>query len=44
MEYLTEALWYASWPVVIFLSVKFVMVNLKHFAKMEKLESLEKKQ
>jgi hypothetical protein len=41
MEYLTEALWYASWPVVIILSVKFVQLNLKHYEKMERLEELE---
>jgi len=36
-------IWYSVWPVVIYLSLKFVMLNLKHFAKMERLEELEKK-
>jgi hypothetical protein len=41
MEYLTEIIWYVSWPIVIVLSVKFVQLNLRHFNKMEKLEELE---
>ena len=41
MEYLTETIWYASWPIIIYLSVKFVQLNLKHYAKMERLEELE---
>ena len=41
MEYLSEILWYSSWPIVIFLSVKFVQLNLKHYEKMERLEELE---
>ena len=36
-------IWYSAWPVVIYLSLKFVMLNLKHFSKMERLEELEKK-
>jgi len=36
-------IWYSVWPVVIYLSLKFVMLNLKHFSKMERLEELEKK-
>ena len=41
MEYLTEIIWYTSWPVLIYLSVKFVQVNLHHYKKMERLEELE---
>jgi len=41
MEYLAEIIWYSSWPVVIILSLKFVQLNLKHYAKMERLEELE---
>ena len=41
MEYLTEIIWYASWPVIIYLSVKFVQLNLTHYKSMERLEELE---
>jgi len=41
MEYLTEMIWYISWPIIIILSVKFVQLNLKHYKKMERLEELE---
>jgi hypothetical protein len=35
-------IWYAAWPVVIFISWKFVSLNIDHFSKMERLEELEK--
>jgi len=35
-------IWYAVWPVVIYVSWKFVMLNIKHFSKMEQLEEFEK--
>ena len=41
MEYLTESIWYLSWPVLIYLSYKFVTLNLHHYKKMERLEELE---
>ena len=41
MEYLNEIIWYASWPVLIYVSLKFVQLNLRHFKKMERLEELE---
>ncbi len=41
MEYLTEIIWYLSWPVVVFLGLKFTQVNLQHYKKMERLEELE---
>ncbi|WP_297442181.1 hypothetical protein [Sulfurimonas sp.] len=41
METIAEMIWYASWPVVIYLSVKFVQLNLNHYKKMERLEELE---
>lgn len=41
MEYLTESFWYLSWPVLIYLSYKFVTLNLHHYKKMERLEALE---
>lgn len=43
MEYLNEIIWYASWPVLIYLGLKFVELNLGHFKKMEHLEELLKK-
>ncbi len=43
MEYLEGMIWYAMWPVVIILSVKFVQHNLQHFDKLERLEAYEKK-
>jgi len=42
MEYLTESIWYLSWPVIIYLAYKFVTLNLHHSKKMERLEELEK--
>jgi len=44
MEYLTEIIWYASWPVIIYLSVKFVQLNITHHQSMERLEELENSQ
>jgi hypothetical protein len=43
MNYTDAILWYASWPILIYLSYKFVLINLKHHAKMEKLEMYEEK-
>jgi len=43
MEYLEALIWYASWPVLIWLAYRFVMLNLHHHAKMERLEELEKR-
>ncbi len=31
MEYLKEIIWYASWPAVVYLGLKFVQLNLKHY-------------
>ncbi len=41
MEYLSEILWYVSWPIIIYLGLKFTQLNLRHYAKMERLEELE---
>jgi hypothetical protein len=41
MEHLSGMIWYATWPVIIYLSLKFVELNLHHFSKMERLEELE---
>jgi hypothetical protein len=37
----TALLWYASWPVLIWLAYRFVLLNLRHHARMERLEELE---
>lgn len=31
MHYLESILWLLSWPVLIYVSYKFVKLNLKHF-------------
>jgi len=41
-NYTDAILWYASWSILIWLSYKFVMLNIKHHGKMERLEELEK--
>jgi len=41
MEIVSETLWYASWPLIIYVSVKFVQLNIEHYKKMERLEELE---
>lgn len=41
MEMLSETIWYISWPIIIYISIKFVQLNLKHYTKMERLEELE---
>jgi len=41
MEDLGSIIWYASWPIVIYISVKFVQLNLSHYKAMERLEELE---
>jgi hypothetical protein len=43
MNYIDGILWYASWPIVLWVAYKFVMINLYHHAKMERLEMLEKR-
>jgi len=35
MEYLGEILWYVSLPITIYLSYKFVLLNLKQFDKIK---------
>ena len=39
-SYLDAIIWYASWPVLIWVSYKFVMLNLKHFTNMEDLKKI----
>lgn len=41
MEYLGEIIWYISLPIMVWISVKFVQHNLKHFNKLERLEAYE---
>jgi uncharacterized membrane protein len=38
MEYISELIWYGSWPVVVFIALKFVQLNIKHLDNMERLE------
>jgi len=33
MEYLTEIIWYISLPITVWIALKFVQHNLKHFNK-----------
>jgi len=42
MEYLAESIWYLSLPLTVWLAVKFVQHNIKHFNKLERLEMYEK--
>ncbi len=43
MDYSDAIFWYASWPVLIYVAYRFVLLNMKHHAKMERLEMLEKR-
>jgi len=43
MDYTESIGWFASWPILICLSVWFVRYNLTHFSKLEKHEAYEKK-
>ncbi|MDQ7047007.1 MAG: hypothetical protein Q9M39_05090 [Sulfurovum sp.] len=38
INYTSALLWYASWPIVIFISYKFVLLNIEHLE-----DNLEKK-
>ena len=41
--YMNAIIWYALWPLLIYLSYRFVLLNLRHYTKMERLEELEAK-
>lgn len=41
VDYTSALLWYASWPVVIFISYKFVLLNIEHLE--ENLETKDEK-
>ena len=43
-HYVASIIWFILWPVMIFLSYKFVSLNIKHFQKLERLEELEQNQ
>ncbi len=43
MDFIEAIIWFCSWPMLIFVAYKFVMINLTHHAKMERLEMLEKR-
>jgi len=43
MEYIDAILWYAAWPVLIYIAYRFVLLNMRHHAKMERLEILEER-
>jgi len=40
-SYIIALSWYAVWPLLIYLAYRFVLLNLRHHAKMERLEELE---
>jgi len=40
MEYLSEIIWYASWPITIFVALKFVQLNVTHLENIVKLETM----
>ena len=41
MEYLAESIWYMSLPITVWIALKFVQHNLKHFNKLERLKIYE---
>jgi len=41
MEFLGEIIWFTSWPVVIYIALKFVQLNIEHYKQMERFEELE---
>lgn len=41
-DYTTALIWYAMWPLVIFVAYKFVRMNIEHLEK--NIENKEKKQ
>jgi len=43
MSTTTDALiWYASWPVLIYVAYRFVMLNIQHHGNMERLEEMDR--
>jgi len=40
IDYTSAVLWYASWPVIIYISYRFVLLNIEHLE--ENLEKGEK--
>ena len=41
-EYTEALIWFTSWPILIFVAYKFVVLNLKHFDAIEKLKDYER--
>ncbi len=41
MDYTDAIIWYLSWPVLIYVAYRFVWLNIRHHARMEKLAALE---
>jgi hypothetical protein len=38
-EYTASLIWFSAWPVLIYLSYRFVKLNVTHFKRLESLES-----
>jgi hypothetical protein len=43
LDYTAALLWYASWPVVIFISYKFVILNIEHLEENLEIKEEQKK-
>ena len=44
MSTTTDALiWYAAWPVLIYVAYRFVLLNIQHHGNMERLEELDQR-
>jgi hypothetical protein len=43
LDYTAAMLWYASWPVVIFISYKFVILNIEHLEENLEIKEEQKK-
>ena len=42
VDYTTSLIWLAAWPLIIFLGYRFAAFNVKHFARMERLQECDK--
>ncbi len=43
MNYTEAILWYTAWPILIYIAYRFVLLNLRHHARMERYEMLEER-
>ncbi|ADV45867.1 hypothetical protein [Nitratifractor salsuginis] len=41
MDYTEAIIWYLSWPLLIYITYRFVWLNIRHHQRMERLEELE---